>query len=346
MNLLDLFQVNKSALGQGGAPTYDMNTPLGQQLLQMTLGAGGSGQKADGVEAFLSNKYQPNYARTSLAPVSGGTLATNQGQNYSSLFNLGQALGYKGDTAAMNQVAGLNRAYDPSSGGAGKLDPNTGLPIGPTAKDYDLADLNMQKHYAGLDNYLKDFSTISGMSSGWDGSKNNPRAASSTLYRNNGNNVLEPVSSPTGYTARERGNWFQENPEFMSILSVMLPAVGGWAGLANLAGAGVSGASAAGVNAAGGALMGAATGGTNGALTGLAGSLGGYAGGQAAGALGGSQFAGVGSQLGSQLGKTLAQQNLPAQPGINPGTNPWAGMQIAGQPTKAENDLLAWNNRF
>lgn len=355
MTLDDLFKVNNSALGQGGAPSYDLNTPQGRQLLQMTLGAGNSGQMATGVEAFLSNKYTPNYASSSLSPESGGNLATNQLQNYSSLFNLGDALGYQGNRAGMNQVANYNNAYNPSSGGAGAIDPITGMGVGGNGRSANAADSNMQQYYSGLDDYLKNYSTISGMSSGWDGSKGNSRSAASTLYRNDGNNVLQPVSTPETYTARERGNWFQENPEFLSALSVMLPAFGGWAGLFGQAagatgasmGAGVTGLGTTGTiaaNAAGSALTGAAAGGTKGALTGLAGTLGGWAGGQAAGAGLGADYSKLGSQLGSQVGKTLAGQYLPNQPGINPGTNPWAGTQIAGNPTQAENANLAWNN--
>lgn len=345
MTLDDLFKQNTNPLGQGGAPSYDLNSPLGQALFGMTLNAGGAGQVGHGVQAFLGNRYQPTYAKTSLSAMNGGNDATNTGQNYNSLFNLGSQLGYGGNLEDMYKVY-QNNQYDPMSGGAPKLDPNTGQIIGNPGRDAQNANESFDKYYSGLQDYLKDYYSIQGLSSGWDGSSNNARSASNTLYRDDGNRVLNPVSAPQGYTAREKGNWFQENPEFMSIVSTMLPAVGGWAGLANLAGAGVSGASAAGVNAAGGALMGAATGGTNGAITGLAGSLGGYAGGQAAGALGGSSWTGVGQQLGSTLGKGLAQANLPQQQGINPGTGYNTQAYLQGQPTRAENEALAWNNRF
>lgn len=214
--------------------------------------------------------------------------------------------------------------------------------------------------FADLNNKLKDYHYISGLSQGWN-PQGGARGADRTLYLNNGNNVLNPVTSPVDYTAREKGNWFQENPEFVSALSVMLPAFGGWAGLAGQA-AGAAGASmglgttglgalgTAAANAAGGAAMGAATGGTKGALTSLAGSAGGYLGNMAGSALG--NYGSQGAQLGSNVGKTLAGMYLPNSPGISPGStgggfsSPFQSGQWQQTGKNQYTDLSTLNNRY
>lgn len=149
--------------------------------------------------------------------------------------------------------------------------------------------------YDDLGAKTKDYYGVAGMSSGWTGSKD-PRGASRTLYRNV-NGTLLPVSSPQHFHAREDSGWAKnEGAETLTALSMMLPAVGGWAGLIGQAGT----AAAPYINAAGSALYGGATGGSQGALGALYSQLGGLAGGAAGSAIG-SGYDNVGRQIGSRI---------------------------------------------
>jgi hypothetical protein len=320
MSYLDeIFKQNTSALGKGGAPTYDLNTPLGRSLLGMTLSAGNAGRMDKGISAFLGPLYQPvSESATNGTGMDRQMFANKDYSAQKYMSNLGRSLGYNNQKDYEAMTAGPKIGWDVVNGYG---DTVINDPV-QQQNQYEATD----RYRAGLEDYLKDISKITGLSSGWDGSKGNARSAASTLYRQNGN-VLTPIGTPEGFTAREKGNWFQENPEFLSALSVMLPAFGGWAGLAGQMagtasmGAGTTGLGALGsaaANTAGAAALGGATGGTRGALMGLGGGVGGYLGGMAGNAVG--DLGKVGSQIGSTAGKTLAGMYSPAPTPINPGT--------------------------
>lgn len=134
-----------------------------------------------------------------------------------------------------------------------------------------------------LDNQLKDYSTIRGLSEGWNPT-GDARGANSTIYKNV-NGQLVPYQT-NGFHAREVGGYIKENPGVLAPLGVaaggLLAAYAGGAG----AGAAAGGASGA-APAAGAAGATAAP-----ASTGWLGSL--------------ANYAGLGSQFGALPGYAQA----------------------------------------
>lgn len=158
-----------------------------------------------------------------------------------------------------------------------------------------------------LNDQLKDYASIQGMSQGWNPT-NDARGANATIYRNV-NGQFVPVQTQ-GYHAREQGSYVQENPGVLAPFAVL------GAGLA----AGAAGGAAAG---SGGAASGAgAAGGTAGAAGSSSGWLGSLA-----------NYAGLGSQYGAlpgyaQAGLQGAVQGA-ATSGIS-GGNPLQGALLGG----------------
>lgn len=195
------------------APTYDMNTPYGQMALGMTTNAGGAGWGANGVGAFMPRGWSlPSLRQLSMDDTGdpynwGGTVGGNSNA-FTDLYGLASTLGM--DTSKYDLSNPMSLV-----GGPHQTQPSGGW-------DSLFSDMN---------NQLKNYYAIAGMSSGWDGGKN-PRSAAQTLYYND-NNVLRPVSDPTKYTAPEKkGGWLQnEGSELLAAMSVALPAFGGWGGI-------------------------------------------------------------------------------------------------------------------
>lgn len=299
------------------APTYDLNSSAGRSLLNMTLNAGNSGQLAFGSNAFLGNDYQPIGSRGN---GSEGWDPTNVQYNIDPLLALGDKMGYTGDASKLRGLSGGGPVFNPDGS------------ITPATKGYDNNTYDAYSLYKnGLDQYLKDYVNVSGMSSGWDGTTGDPRSAASTVYKNQ-DNVLTPYSDPTLYHARERGSWAQENQDGVMAALILgggflggsaLAAAGAGGGAGAAAGAtAAEGAGATGATAAGGA--GAGTGGLSGTLSGLQGW---YAGlpSYAQGALSGAAQGGLSSGL---QGKNILQGALTG--GLTGGLGAWGGAALAG----------------
>jgi hypothetical protein len=236
------------------APTYDLNTLAGQMYLSGTLNMGGAGQLGTGVNAFLGNDYAPTGSRGN---GSEGWDPTNITYNIDPLLALGDKMGYKGDTSQLRGISGGGPVFNPDG------------TITPAKQGYGNNTYDAYQQYnAGLNDYLKDYVNVSGMSP-WAGT-DDPRQAASTLYRNEGN-VLTPQDDPRLYHAREKGSWAQENPDAIAVASII---AGGFLGGSALAAgsAGGAGAGAAGAaSGAGGAGAGAGTAGAAAGATGAAG---------------------------------------------------------------------------
>lgn len=116
-----------------------------------------------------------------------------------------------------------------------------------------------------LDNQLKDYYMVKGLSQGWNNT-GDARGANGTLYQRQGDQ-LNPVST-NSYVAPEKGNWVQEHPGILAPLGV---AAGGLAAMYSAPAAGASGGAAtagAGSGAAAGAGSAAATGAGTSGITG------------------------------------------------------------------------------
>lgn len=148
--------------------------------------------------------------------------------------------------------------------------------------------------YKNIDSRLQDYRLITGLQPGQSGLK-----TYETIYKNN-NGQLNPVWAREWARPEDHG-WAKSESggSFLQAMSMMLPAVGGWAGLAGQT-AGTAGATAA--NVAGNAAMGYLQGGVKGALGSLAGQAGG-----AAGAAAGN-YLNVNPNVASYFGSRAAQE--------------------------------------
>lgn len=314
-------------VGQGGAPIYDLNSTYGQQALATTMGAGGAGSIDTGVQAFTGIDYEPvRYG----SGVDGYDSVQRDAQP---LINLARGTGYGG---MIN--AGLTDSYDDYLKGSRDAnlkkadasgfrlrgaysDGNAPIDNGNFSQN-QTEDLNSL--YGGMNDYLKDYSYVSGMSSGWDGQNKGARSAAGTLYKTE-DGVMYPVTPPSYYEAPEKGGWMKENPDIMAAISLILPAVGGWAGML---GQGTTGTLSAGsglglttgatnaltgmgltttqanaiINGVGGMLT---SGSNEGAIKGLLSTLG-SVGGSTLGGMVDPSFATAGGRIGSQLAGLLA----------------------------------------
>lgn len=191
---------------------------------------------------------------------------------------------------------------------------------------YDLSDYartgDAESLYRGLNDYTKDYYGAQHLSQQFTGSPDD-RQASRTLYRNE-NGSLNPVTDPVYYHQREQGNWFQENPEFASIVSTILPAFGGWAGMLGNGAAGtLSAGSGLGLTSGLGSAIGA--GASNALVNAGMGSLLNGSGGQGfLGSLAGSAFGAAGNSIMNRAGGLGAMFN-PAGAG-NASFNPWGAL--------------------
>lgn len=179
------------------------------------------------------------------------------------------------------------------------MDPNAGPWAPGSGGDY----ANAAALTARMDDALKDYRLITGIPS--EGKNAGTRTSYETLYKNV-NNQLTPIWARERYVPEKHG-WARSESggSFLQAASMMLPAVGGWAGMAGQT-AGTAGATAA--NLAGNAAMGYLQGGVKGALGSLAGGLGGIGGGYFGQQLGGQAGQMIGNQIGSRAGSYLVNR--------------------------------------
>lgn len=160
------------------------------------------------------------------------------------------------------QYGGDGQSTAPASGF--NLDPilQLGQQVGFDTSPYNFDQNNqgnrsngIEAYYADLNNALKDYTSVQGLSS-WTGNSN-PMAASRTMYQRQGDQLI-PVTAPQEYIQQKGGAWNNmKDTGFISALSMLMPAFGGWGGIA--------GSGTAGTLTAGGGL---------GLTNGLAGTIG------------------------------------------------------------------------
>jgi len=251
---------------------------------------------------------------------------------------LGATLGAGHAGADLTGASAFLGAYNPYKGQdefgryRSNVEPLKGLAaqIGYDTSGYNLDPMaqggkDAQQLYADLNDKLKNYHYISGMSGGWQPT-GDVRQAARTLYLDDGTGKLNPVTAPVGYHAKETGNWFQENQDAVMAALVL---GGGFLGGTALAGMGAGAGGAAGITAAEGAgATGTAAGAGSGGLGGTLGSLQGWYAGLPAwgqGALSGAAQGGISSALQGQ--NPLKGAGIGALTG---GLGGWGGSALAG----------------
>lgn len=169
---------------------------IADPTLNAMMNTAGHGRARSGVQAFLGD----NYNLTQQAQ--GSDDPTNLTYNTQPLLNLAQQTGF--DTSRYT--------LDPSQQRINGQRNASGI----------------EALYADLNNQLKDYASIQGISN-WQG-RSDPRAATHTIYRREGDR-LNAVSPTMEYRQRETGGGLLQDPEFMAAMSVAMPAFGGWGGI-------------------------------------------------------------------------------------------------------------------
>lgn len=297
--------------------------------LRATITGKNDGYLSNGVNAFLGGAYQPTMTQTNGIQSENTSnsgelfnLAKQFGMNTSGYGNFDDAAQYRYQNNAQNQALADN--FYKTLGMANPGAVNGVLTNGDGSK----GTTSLQ---ADMNNQLKDYYNVAGQSGGWDGS-GNTNALKSTIYKDNGQGQLVPVSTPHDYAANPSG-YFKSGPgqDLLSALSTVAPAFGGVAGLANMAAPTAVGAmqGAIGTTLTNGLLNGVgnwALGGGNGGLGGLGTSLLGSAAGSIGSAAGNSML-GSGQGLGSLFSGagTIGQSPAAAFGGAIGRVNPLLG---------------------
>lgn len=199
-NLNDPLAAQRAAIAQAlgitpqQTPGLDFDTA--PKELQDFLGLGGMGQVGRGVNAFMGS--QGNNTVASYNPINttrGADGETIQTANSQPLMDLAQRLGYQ-------------------------------MPQGFNPEDIQ----QTQSLYNGMNNELSDIYSIYGINQDAERLTGKDRASTQTLYRQQGNS-LNPISPSNLSVAPKKGGSPWQEPEFLSALSVVLPAFGGWAGI-------------------------------------------------------------------------------------------------------------------
>lgn len=166
------------------------------QELKDFLGVGGMGQAVRGVNAFMGRYGNDNAATyRPITTTRGQDGETIQEANSAPLMSLAARLGYE-------------------------------IP-----SDYDPSDIyQTQGLYNSMNNELGDIYSIYGINQNAERMTGKDRASTDTLYRHQ-NNMLTPISPSNLSVAPKKGGSPFQMPEFLSALSVVLPAFGGWAGI-------------------------------------------------------------------------------------------------------------------
>lgn len=204
----------------GGNSLYVRNNnldygQLSDPTLQGMMAEKMYGRANAGVSAFLGDTYKLNNWDGQYGG-EGQSGQIDNSMNIAALQQLAQQTGFNTNGYNMGQQTANNQDYDMSRGG--------------------------QALYADLNNYLKDYTSIQGLSS-WTGNPN-PMAATKTMYKRDGNGQLVPVSAPQEYIQQKGGAWNNmKDTGFISALSMLMPVFGGFGGIA---GAGTTGTLTAG----------------------------------------------------------------------------------------------------
>lgn len=296
-----------------GAPYLKANDPYSQAIAQMG-GAMGAGWSVNGIKAFMPgdlNAFDQLHDNNTDSESGSTYLTDSRAADLKGTMDLvddaARQLGYDVGGYRNDDPGRLALQFDPAARGrhqayvdAGMTDPAEAGWKGSASDKYD-----------GLNKDLQNFYRIRAASAGWDG-KGDPRSTATTMYYQQPNGDLMPISSPKfGRKPEHRGWAREEGAETIAGLSMMLPAFGGWAGLLGNGaagtltaggGLGLTGSLPAGVVNAG---MGALTGGGSGAL---AGGLGNWVGSSLGSQVGGQLGGQIGGQLGSQVGRAVYNQ--------------------------------------
>ena len=286
----------------GNAPSYDLSDPTSLAMLSMG-GAMGAGRVDNGVAAFMPL----DWSEPMVSNQSTDSAAYDIRPFAESVNNLGQQLGRP--TTPLPDMTRLDESGNRLAHHPSEFWESTPSRRAARAA-VEPAGFNAQ--YENLNRDLADIYRLKTASAGWDG-KNDPRGTATTMYRRQGNN-LTPISAPQFATQPTNPGWIRgEGADFVAAMSTMLPAVGGWAGLANTVAPSVVGAASGAIGqTATNALINAAmsgliSGNPAGALSSIAGTAGGAAG-QALGNTVGSGYGALGQYLGNQAGRTIYNQ--------------------------------------
>ena len=211
------------------APIYDLDTVEGRMLLGQTVGAGNQGAILGGAQAFGG----------AFNPMQLGSTGSNQGdamiesQRYSpdweNLMGVSAQTGYDTSPYSMDPWAQDDVMLQPGGISYGDLYRRQ------LAREQGASRGGALDLWDGLNDYTKDYMSIGGLSTGWDGSltgdrRPNARNNAVTLYKKEGNKLL-PVSQPRLGVEERSGSWLDQNQEGVTGLSMMLPMFGGWAGM-------------------------------------------------------------------------------------------------------------------
>lgn len=206
-------------IGQAGAinpltrprPFSPQNPGPVDPALDMTLRAGDSGGMSRGALAFLGQGFNP-WARENQG-IDGNGIPADQGNQLQALYELAHNLGI--DTRQYNQGAGY-------MGIRGERGSNDAMAL-----------------FDEVNNRTRDYVSVGGLSQGWSGGGAGTTAR--TIYKEVGDQLL-PVSRPR-YHQRQTNNGLISR-DAIAGMSLMLPAVGGWAGILGQGGAGTLNAGA------------------------------------------------------------------------------------------------------
>jgi hypothetical protein len=195
--------INPATIPRAFAPT---NPGSVDPMLGMALMAGGDGGMSRGAQAFLGQAFNP-WAREDQG-IDGTGAPRDQGAQINQLFALADQLGI--DTSG----------YSRSVGGMGIRGERSGT--------NDAMAL-----YDEVNKRTRDYVSVGGLAQGWAGGGANNSAR--TIYKEVDGQLL-PVTRPT-FRQRRTNNGFISR-EAITAMSLMLPAVGGWAGILGQGGAG------------------------------------------------------------------------------------------------------------
>jgi hypothetical protein len=206
-------------IGQAGAinpttvprPFAPQNPGSMDPVLGMTIKAGDSGFMSRGALAFLGQGFNPwarevNGAESSPSAEAGGQI--------DQLFQLANNLGI--DTTKYSREPGSMGIRGERSG-----------------------QRDAMALYDEVNRLARDYVSVGGLSSGWSGG--GPSAVARTIYKEVDGKLL-PVTRPQFHT-RQTNNGFISR-DAIAGMSLMLPAVGGWAGILGQGGAGTLNAGA------------------------------------------------------------------------------------------------------
>lgn len=176
--------------------------------LNMTINAAGSGGMSRGVQAFLGQGFQP--------------------------WAVGSSPGMDGSSAGYENDANLQWQ---------QLE-NLGRGIGFDTSGYGTQNKPLEQMFNDMNNYTKDYYGVAGLQ-GWGGNQQGKAGQNSgarTLYKDDGQGQLRPVSDPVFYHNVNDDKGFI-GKESLAAMSLALPMFGGWAGML---GAGTGGTLSAG----------------------------------------------------------------------------------------------------